>query len=245
MDKLFSKNVDFHDDVLRNIVSLRKTEDLFDDINDADEDLSNLANAVESLVKKEIPHGMIAEDFHYSTAITYPFKTEPFMASRYSDGTFGIWYGSLELETTIFETVYHMIQMESQIENLNEVIIRERAVYKVYCEAILMDFRKRQDHYPELIANEYYFTQKIGQKLHKEGHPGLLAPSARHTGSNIVAFNPNILSNPRNYCYLTYIFYPETEEVFVERTPGKTLLKISKNHFDQQRRSEFLVPNTM
>jgi len=235
MDELFSKSIDFHDDVFRNIVSIKETADYFDDINDELKELSDLANKIENLRQKDIPKDMIARDFHYSTAIAYPFETEPYMASRYGDGTYGVWYGSLELETTIFETVFHMIRLESQIENLDEPIIRERAIYKIYCESILIDLSHQHFKHPELIANDYHHTQMIGHKFHKEGHPGLLAPSARYTGTNIVVFNPNILSNPRRFCSITYTFYPDLNEVLVENIPGKRNLKISKQHFEFQK----------
>lgn len=232
MDELYSKSVDFHDDIFRNTVYIKETEDYFDDINDNLTSLSEIATQVEKLIQKDIPNDSIHQDFHYSTAIAYPFETEPYMASRYGDGTFGVWYGSLELETTIFETVFHMIRLESQIEGLNEPIIRERAIYKIFCEGILIDLSHQHFKHPELIANDYYSTQMIGHKFHREGLPGLLAPSARYTGTNVVVFNPNLLSNPRRFSSITYTYYPDVQEVLVEKIPGKRNLKISKQHFE-------------
>lgn len=227
---LFDQNKDFHEDVFRNIVSLRKSQDLFDDINEGDEQLSSIAILAESRVKQDIPLGLINRGFHYTTAITYPFETQPFMESLYSDGKFGVWYGSLELPTTIHETVFHMIKTESGIVHSEKIITRERAVYKVHCDAILIDLSECYLDHPKLIDKQYDFTQKIGRKLHSEGHPGLLAPSARCSGTNIVIFNPNVLSNPKNHCYLTYHYYPETQQVFVERSPGKIMFKLNQEN---------------
>ena len=228
MENLFNKNITFHDDVFRNIVSLRESEDLYDDINDEDESVSLIGVAVEANVKKNLPKGLINRGFHYTHSISYPFETEPFMSSRYGDGKFGVWYGSLDLQTTIYETVHHMMKDESIIEGLNEVIIRERVVYKIYCEAILIDLSEKHTDYPQLISENYEFTQQIGQKLYREGHPGLLAPSARTEGTNTVIFNPSVLDNPRNYCYLTYRFDPKSKKVIVERAPGKILMTLSR-----------------
>lgn len=231
MKDIFSSIVDFNADVYRNIPALRRSIDFFDDIDDQKEDISNIANIVENLPKSDILPGMIAEDFHYSTSISYPFSTEPFMKTRYSDGTYGVWYGSIEMNTTIAETAYHMINRESQIEGHNETtIIQERALYKVKCKAVLIDLSKKARHYPDLISNDYSLTQQIGKRLQLEGHPGLLAPSARCYGTNTVIFNQNVLYNPRNNCYLTYKLLP-VGELIVERTPGKTLIKFPKNHF--------------
>ena len=41
MDKLFTRVIDFSKDVFRNIVSLRETQDLFDDLSDGDAELSH------------------------------------------------------------------------------------------------------------------------------------------------------------------------------------------------------------
>src|SRR5689334_16560531 len=103
MQELFDKTQDFDGDVYRNIVSLRKPEHVFDDLTD-DKNLMDLAVAAEMKVKQHIPAGKINRGFYYSAAINYPFETEPYMASRYSDGSFPVWYGSLDLITTVHET---------------------------------------------------------------------------------------------------------------------------------------------
>jgi hypothetical protein len=73
VQSLFDKTVDFNDDVFRNITSLRESEDLFDDLSDGHEFLSNVARTVEMKVKSTIPPGIISRGFHYTTAIDYPF----------------------------------------------------------------------------------------------------------------------------------------------------------------------------
>ncbi len=228
MRSIFSKSTEFSQDVFRNVVSLREPQDLFDDLSNGDPDLSSIAMRTEARVKENIPLGFIERGFHYTQAIGYPFETQPFLASRYGDGTFGVWYGSVDrMETTIFETAYHMIQDELNIEGLNEIVVRERAVYLVYCEAILLDVVGKEKEYPQLVANDYAFTQAIGRRLSREKHPGLLTPSARCKGINAVIFNPDVLENPRNHCYLTYRLDPATATVSVERKPGKLFMKVN------------------
>jgi hypothetical protein len=119
-----------------------------------------------------------------------------------------------------------MIKAERAVEGLDEVVVRERAVYKVRCRAILIDLRGKQSTFPELVADNYGFTQQIGQRMNTEGHPGLLAPSSRTKGTNMAIFNPDVLSDPRLHCYLTYFFDPLTLEIRVERTVGRTWLKV-------------------
>lgn len=228
MERLFERLCDFRQDVFRNIVSLRESEDLFDDINDDNEDFSAVACEAEMSVKSNLPVGIIARGYHYNTAIGYPFETQPFMRTRFSDGRYGVWYGSPGFETTIYESAYHMMRRVQAIEGVSETIIRERAVYKVFCQALLLDLSEKAGDFPQLLDNDYTFTHQIGARVHREGHPGLIAPSARHHGqTNVVIFKKEILSNARNHCYLTYELNPATGHMNVSRQEGESLLTIS------------------
>ncbi len=145
---LFDKTADFGGQPYRNITSLRVSEDLFDDLTDGDEDASAIAAEAEMRVKDHLilrGPGIIDRSFHYTRSIIdYPFKNEPYLFTRFGDGTYGVWYGSLEMKTTVFETGFHMIQAERAVEGLDEEVVRERAVYRVQCSAILIDLRGKQ-----------------------------------------------------------------------------------------------------
>ena len=45
------------------------------------------------------------EDAEWFNAIVWPFKH--WRASRFSGGTYGVWYGSDMVETTVYESAYH------------------------------------------------------------------------------------------------------------------------------------------
>lgn len=227
---LFDKTADFDGQPYRNVTSLRESEDLFDDLNDGDEGASAIAAEAEMRVKDHLidrfPENFY-RSFHYTRSIIdYPFKSEPYLFTRFGDGTYGVWYGSLEMKTTVFETGFHMIKAELAVEGLDEVVVRERAVYRVRCRAILIDLRGKQKSFAKLLADDYGFTQQIGRRMNKEGHPGILVPSARIKGTNLVIFNPDVLSDPRLHCYLTYFFDPLTLNIRVERSVGRTWLKV-------------------
>lgn len=228
MERLFESLNDFRQDVFRNIVSLRETEDLFDDINDGDDQNSAVACEAEMDIKADMAPGVIPRGFHYNEAIGYPFETQPFMQTRFSDGRYGVWYGCLAFETTIYESAYHMMRRASAIEGITETVIRERAVYRVFCQALMLDLSGKAADYPQLLDNDYTFTQQIGARVHKEGHPGLLAPSARHKGAtNAVVFSPDVLSNVRNHCYLTYELDPVAGVMAISRQEGDRFLTLS------------------
>lgn len=227
---LFDKTADFDGQPYRNVTSLRESEDLFDDLNDGDEGASAIAAEAEMRVKDHLidrfPENFY-RSFHYTRSIIdYPFKSEPYLFTRFGDGTYGVWYGSLEMKTTVFETGFHMIKAELAVEGLDEVVVRERAVYRVRCRAILIDLRGKQKSFAKLLADDYGFTQQIGRRMNREGHPGILVPSARIKGTNLVIFNPDVLSDPRLHCYLTYFFDPLTLNMRIERSVGRTWLKV-------------------
>jgi hypothetical protein len=227
---LFDRTTDFKGQSYRNVTTLLESEDLFDDLTDGDENASAIAAEAEMRVKDDQifrDPKIIHRSFHYTRSIIeYPFKNEPYLFTRFGDGTSGVWYGSLEMKTTVFETGFHMIKAEGAVEGLDEVVVRERAVYRVQSRAILINLRGKQKSFPELVADNHGFAQQIGQRMNREGHPGLLAPSARYKGTNIVIFNPDVLSDPRLHCYLTYFFDPLTIKIRVERTVGRTWLNV-------------------
>jgi RES domain-containing protein len=225
----FKKPINFSDNVLRNIVSLRKSLDLFDDLHDNNELSAAVATAAESRVKNHIPTDKISRGFHYSTAIDYPFESAVYLATRYSDSSYPTWYGSLDLKTTIYETTYHMLKAEMAVEGINEIVIRERAVYDIRCEAALIDLSEYQEIHASLTdPTDYNFTQQIGHHAYRKGHSGLLVPSARyHKGKNVVIFNRHVLKDPKTKCYLTYQLNLAKKEIIVERTPGKVWLRIN------------------
>lgn len=224
---LFDRTNDFDRRVIRNIVSLRESEDLFDDLAREDATLSPVAIEAEAQVKSTLPLGLIERGFRYTTSVAYPFEHEPYLKTRYGDGSYGVWYGALDLKTTIYETCFHMIKEESRLPKANRIAYRERAIYKILCRSLLIDLSEKETEFPGLIAEDYGFTQQIGERLRREGHPGLLAPSARHRGGvNVVAFSPSILSDPLFTCYLSYTCDVDRRTVTVEREVGKILYNL-------------------
>ncbi len=238
MDQLFSRLTvtDIHKDLIRNIVSLSLSQNLFDDLTDNYADWV-LAQQVEAMAKPP-PYRSNApaidrpfEDAEWFNAITWPFKS--WQASRYSDGSFGLWYGCGSVETTVYETVYHWYRgflTDAGFET--EPVIGERKLYWVTCNAVLLDFRPVVHEYTDLTnKTDYTYPQSIGARIHREGHPGLLTCSVRHEGGeNFVVFSPSVLSNPRHYCYLIYRL--EAHRIIVEKTPGEIWLDLPKANFE-------------
>lgn len=165
----------------------------------------------------------------YSAAILNVFQRHTNFPSRYGDGSFPVWYGSLHAETTIWETVYHMIREELHRRGHHKVIERNRTIFEVSCTAILIDLTDNSPYRSELIdPTSYDFTQQVGRRIRNEGHPGLLAPSARlQGGCNIVVFHPGVLSDPKIIRQLQYQLDPDTMRVDVlDATDQKSVMSV-------------------
>lgn len=219
--ELYNRLCDFDQDSYRNIVSLRESEDLFDDIDEGDDFLRETAISAEIYGKRALPaaDNIISRSMAYNEAILYPFTPlDPPLYSRYSDGSFPAWYGSLEWETTVHETAWHFYTIESGREGASLLLYRERKLYLVHCRGLLLDLRGKETDFPDLIADDYAFCRQIGARCHTEGIPGILAASARqHDGVNLSVFRREALSNARVAFFLTYELDLRQQTVTVTR----------------------------
>ncbi len=218
-----------HQDLVRNIVSLRVSEDLFDDLSAAPADWQvaidlELATKPKSFVSATPVIDRPFEEAFWNEAIVYPFRN--WMRSRYSAGSFGVWYGADTIETSVFETVHHWrTQLLQDAGFMQPGIKLERKLYEVGCDAALVDLRLVTKQFPALVdRDDYTLTHLVGAKLHREGHPGLVTKSARCPGDVYAILNPRVLSNPRPVAFLTYT--TTAAGVTVEREPGVTLLEL-------------------
>ena len=221
---------DVRQDVARNIVSLRQSQDLFDDLSE-DPAAWRLAQQVEDAVKPppyRSPTPLVDrpfEDAAWFNAIGWPFRH--WQASRFSDGSYGVWYGSDTVETTVHESAYHWYRgLLTDAGFERETVVAERKVYSVTCSAALLDFRQVTPRHPELLhPADYAYAQAAGARIHREGHPGLLIQSVRRSGGeNVAVFNPGVLSDPRLSCQLTYRL--KGERIIVEKRPGVAWLRL-------------------
>jgi len=154
--------VDFRGDLVRNIKGIRVSQDLFDDLAQDAAD-REVAIAAEGATRIPSAAPLVTRPFDYGAVVTYPFAPYNWQATRYSDGLeYGVWYGALELETTVHETVYHWHRFVTDSFSTQQEIVGERRVFQVRCEAILIDLRQarepgdaEQAHRPPAIILEF------------------------------------------------------------------------------------------
>ena len=225
---LFATNVDFHDDLVRNIPGIRASQNLFDDLSPDAADWE-IAFAAEGAERIATAAALISRPFDYGTVIGYSFDAAHWQATRYSDGTtYGVWYGSLDLETTVHETAWHWYRFVlDSYGGEDREIVTERRTFDVRCNALLIDLRGREALHPELVSrSSYAFTQQVGRYAHEQGLNGLLARSARSDGSNAAILKPERLSNVRDRTFLTYRLNVARDTFVAERTRGRKWIRI-------------------
>ncbi len=226
--ELIDTVVDFNDATFRNIPSITTSEDLLDDLSDDPKDRAFGEALVADQKDLDYRSPIIMRPFLYGVSLDDSACAR--LPTRFSDGRqFGVWYGSLSLATTVYETVYHFRKrLADMVTTIDEEVVSERRVFEVSARGVIIDLRDKHDRFPALIAgDDYTFTHALGGYLHKNGQNGLLARSARHKrGVNLAAFKPDILSNPRHHCYLVYRWAPGDPAVQVERTSGKVWKRI-------------------
>lgn len=227
-ENLIKKVVDFHEDLIRNIKTIRGSQALFDDLSDDPQDQA-VAIAAEAADRIASEAPLITRPFDYGSVVTYPFVNFNGHATRFSDGIdYGVWYGSLELETTVYESVYHWHRFVMASYSAEDRVIRgDRRAFKARCDAILIDLRGKHRQAPGLIdRRDYQFTQPLGRYIKTQGQNGILAKSARADGVNGAIMRQQVLSIVRDLCHLTYVMNPKTDSVRVERTPGKLWFEV-------------------
>jgi hypothetical protein len=225
---LFDRNVELHGDLVRNIPGVRPTQDLFDDLSSDPADW-DIAIAVEGEARVPTAAALISRSFDYATVISYSFDSSHWQGTRFSDGLrYGVWYGSMDIETTVYETAWHWWRfVTDSYGGEDRTLVTERRVFDTRCDALLVDLRGREAQYPGLVSRTSYdFTQQVGRFVHEQGLNGLLVKSARCDGVNGAIFKPERLSNVRDKAWLTYRLDVAGGRLVVERARGRRWLVV-------------------
>lgn len=141
--------------------------------------------------------------------------TSPIMAAfthlnpggdRFTDGSYGVFYASLTIETAIAETRHHRTRfLQATEEPPQEIDMR---VYAVDLDADLHDIRAMRDSHPAYYhPTSYAMSQELGRALRDAGSDGVVYRSVRDEGGECAAvFRPRLLSNCRQERHLCYVW---------------------------------------
>ena len=126
--------------------------------------------------------------------------------SRFSDGTYGVFYTARILDTAIAETRYHREAfMRATAEPPMELDMR---VLLADVQQRLHDIRRMCEALPAIYAAEdYTASQALGKQLWAQQSWGIAYDSVRHSGGECVGvFRPPALSNCRQERHLCYVW---------------------------------------
>jgi hypothetical protein len=124
--------------------------------------------------------------------------------SRFSDGSYGVFYAAKEKETAIAETKHHSaIFMRATKEAPSYLQMR---LLQLTIHGQVSDLSAAQESHAELFsAHSYAAPQALGKQLRASGADGICYPSVRHTsGLCVAAFKTTILSNCQHAAHLEY-----------------------------------------
>jgi hypothetical protein len=123
--------------------------------------------------------------------------------SRFSDGSYGVFYAAKDKATAIAETRHHQANF---LRATNEAPIQlQMRVYHVEVSGRLHDLRMMRVDDPVYSPDSYAASQVLGRTLRMEGSPGIRYRSVRLAGKECVAiFKTAAVSNCRHASQLLY-----------------------------------------
>jgi len=124
--------------------------------------------------------------------------------SRFSDGSFGVYYAARSLKTAVYETVYHRQRFLTATNEASGEIDMRAFVAKV--RKPMRDIRAprfKQLHHPD----DYTPSQHYGNQRREKNDWGLIYNSVRDdTGTCIAVFRPPAISIPVQGAALAYVW---------------------------------------
>ena len=141
--------------------------------------------------------------------------------SRFSDGTYGVFYAANGLDTAIAETRHHRERFLSVTAQARMEL--DMRVYRVDLDGDLHDLRGRKAAQPLVYRNDDYAAGRHpARTLREAGSNGIAYDSVRRTAGECVAvFRPPLLSNARQERHLCYVWNgQEIETVYEKREIG-------------------------
>ena len=126
--------------------------------------------------------------------------------SRFSDGTYGVFYAGRELETAVVESRYHRERfLRATDEGPLEIDMR---AHGVDLRGDLHDLRGRRADYPEVYAErDHAAGRRLALALREDGSDGIAYDSVRRPGGECAAvFRPKLLSRVRRTRHLCFVW---------------------------------------
>jgi hypothetical protein len=126
------------------------------------------------------------------------------LGSRFSDGTYGVFYCARSRATAIAETRYHTGKF---LEATAEPPMRQQMrLYTVAAQGSVVDLRDDASRDLAVLSpDDYLAGQSLGRAAREAGAPGIVYPSVRDSGGEcLAAFRTTLLRDCHHAAYLEY-----------------------------------------
>jgi len=134
-----------------------------------------------------------------------PFTHVNPRGSRFSDGTYGVYYAAERLETAIRETAYHFGRFAAESHDPARREDMRVLVGSIDCSLGEVDSLSGADRLAVLDKISYAASRIFARMQRANGSDGLSYPSVRHEGGRcIAAFWPNVVGIPIQERHLEY-----------------------------------------
>jgi hypothetical protein len=130
--------------------------------------------------------------------------------SRFSDGSYGVYYAGQEFETALRETAYHFGRIAADSGDGARYEDMRVLVSRVDARFHNLETLPRAAREALLDPNSYASSQPFGARLRETGSNSLVYPSVRHRGGRCVAaFRPKAVGLPVQTKHLKYHYNGE------------------------------------
>lgn len=134
--------------------------------------------------------------------------------TRFSDGSFPVFYSSLDAATAESE-VRHWLPHYIGTPQEPRTAYYQR--FSCTFEGTEKDLRSKLAEWPNLVHDsDYGFCNQLGAETIRLGIDGLVTPSARHSGgTNLPVFKRQAISDPKLEAAVALTYHPDTDTVTV------------------------------
>lgn len=191
----------------RNIATCDPSQNLFDDlVDEVDYEVLQYADNLSSGIDHDVSKSSRFAQYGNISNSLLCFEENFWSWGRFGNGTFGVWYGALEEETSIKEALYHRPEIDkNDFKNAYSPIIQARRLFRATLTAKkFYNLGSYVEKYPQLLSSENYaFCQTMGAYAIQENIDMYLAPSVRNPGGTCTpVFNSEIIEDSLVRSYL-------------------------------------------
>lgn len=147
-----------------------------------------------------------------------PFQIKPqidkasFPQSRFSDGSWSVFYAALEQATTEAEIVHHYLKPALGKPSQPRTVYFDRL--SCHYRGNTKDLRPKLSQWSKLVSNDHGFCQELGRKAIAEQLDGFFAPSARRdNGTTVPVFQRRALNNGKVLDRIAFSMNPQTGKI--------------------------------